>query len=188
MNDTLKTIKQRYSCRSFVNGKMPDDASLNAIAQAAIEAPSGVNRQHWHISMVKNSTLISQMEAEGMLLLSSMPDKSLYQRIMGRGGKLFYNAPCMAVIAIKEASPKGAELIDLGIVAQNIVLAASSLGIANVHCGLAAFCFAGEKAAEFKEKLQFPQGYEFGIAVLLGYATAPSAPHLPDKNKVSFVE
>lgn len=30
--------------------------------------------------------------------LSKQEDKSAYERMMGRGGKVFYNAPCMFVI------------------------------------------------------------------------------------------
>lgn len=97
------------------------------------------------------------------------------------------NAPCMIVIAIKEAFPKGAELIDCGILAQNIVLAATSLGIANLHCGFVGLVFAGSKGAEFKKRLQFPEGYECGMGVLLGYAAATVPPHTPDQSKITVI-
>lgn len=187
MNETLKTISQRYSCRSFLD-KMPSDAELTAIANAGLQAPSGMNRQHWQLIVVKNKDIISEMEAEGLRALSEFPDKALYQRIMSRGGKLFYNAPCLIMLAVKEAFPKGAELIDLGIAAQNIALAATSLGVDNVHCGFAAFCFAGGKAETFKRKLRFPEGYEVGLAVLLGYGNERGTPHAPNPKKVTVVE
>ena len=187
MNDTLKTIAKRYSCRSFTD-RAVSDADLLAIAEAGLQAPSGMNRQLWQLIVVKNKALLAEMEAEGMRILSEFPDKSIYNRIMGRGGKLFYNAPRMIVIAVKEASPKGAELIDLGIIAQNISLSATSLGIDNCHLGLVAFSFAGGRADEFKEKLSFPKGYSVGLAVLLGYAKTPSAPHAPNADKITVIE
>lgn len=186
MNHTLDTIAKRYSCRSFKD-KMPEDKDLFAITQAAIQAPSGINRQHWQVILVKDRELINDMEHEGMSLLAAMEDSTMHERIMSRGGMLFYNAPCMIVIAIKEAYPKGAELIDLGIIAENIVLAATSLGIANIHCGFIAFAFAGNKAAEFKERLKFPEGYECGTSILLGYAEKETAPHVPDKSKITVI-
>lgn len=185
-NDVLKAISKRYSCRAFTD-KVVSDNDLQLIADAAIQAPSGMNRQHWQIIIIKNKTLLSEMEAEGMRVMSEMPDKTMFERIISRGGKLFYNAPCMAFIAVKK-SQKGAELIDLGIVAQNISLAATSLSIANCHCGLIAFCFAGDKAEEFKNKLRFPEGYECGLGVLLGYAVEQGKPHIPDKSKITFIE
>lgn len=187
MNDTLSTIATRYSCRDYSH-RTVTDAVLNTIAQAAIQAPSGMNRQNWHIIVVKNQELLAQMEGEGLHILSTLEDKSLYERIMSRGGKLFYNAPCMILIAVKQAYPPGAETMDCGIVAQNVVLAATSLGVDNVHCGFTGLAFAGSRAAEFKEKLKFPECYECGIGVLLGYANQPVPPHTPDQGKITIIE
>ena len=55
MNDTLKTITKRYSCRSFTD-KMPSNDDLAAITNAGLFAPSGMNRQNWQIIVVKNKT------------------------------------------------------------------------------------------------------------------------------------
>ncbi|MCL2150266.1 MAG: nitroreductase [Dehalococcoidia bacterium] len=187
MNDTIKTIAERFSCRSFTD-QVPEDKYLTTIAQAAIQAPSGMNRQYWQVIVVKNKKLMADLDSEGMAILSHLEDKTMYERIMKRGGKLFYNAPCMMVIVIKEASPKGAELIDCGILAQNISLAATSLGIANLHCGLVALAFVGNRANEFKERLQFPMGYEFGLGVLLGYAEKAASPHAPNPDKITYIE
>jgi nitroreductase len=187
MNETLRNIAERFSCRDY-SDKVPTSEQLNLIAQAAIQAPSGMNRQLWQVIVVKNRDLMSEMEAEGMKTLSSMPDQTMYQRIMERGGKLFYHAPCMIVLAIKEGYPKGAELVDCGILAQNTVLAATSLGINTVHCGFIQLAFAGEKASYFKEKLKFPEGYECGMAVLLGYANTSVSPHMPDQEKITVIE
>ena len=186
MNDVLKAIAQRFSCRNFT-GQIPKEEDLAAIAQAAIQSPSGMNRQGWQVIIVKDKCLLDEMEAEGMRVLSSFSDPSIYQRIMDRGGKLFYNAPCMIVLAVKEADPKGAEQFDCGITAQNIVLAAESLGLASLHCGLAVLAFAASKADEFKRRLKFPEGYECGIGVLLGYAKSKAAPHTPNQDKITVI-
>ncbi|MDD4688909.1 MAG: nitroreductase family protein [Eubacteriales bacterium] len=187
MNDTLKTISERFSCRNFTD-QVPEKKYLEAIAQAAIQAPSGMNRQCWHVIVVNNRDLISEMDKEGINILSLMEDRSMYERIMKRGGNLFYNAPCMILIALKEAYPKGAELIDCGILAQNISLAATSLGIANLHCGFVGLAFAGNRANEFKEKLKFPDEYECGMGVLLGYTENAMPPHVPNQNKITYIE
>jgi len=186
--DTLKAIHTRYSCRAF-SDRMPSDEALDAIAKAAAASPSGVNRQLWRIVAVKNRVLINELEAEGMRNMGANPESAVYQRIMARGGKLYYNAPCMIVVPIAKAEPAGAELFDCGIVSQNIALAATSLGLDSLICGLAAFSFAGDKGAEFKERLGFPEGYEIGIAVLLGYAeNAGGTPHELDLSKISWID
>ncbi len=184
MNETLRIIANRYSCRDYMPTPVPDDI-LSAIALAAIEAPSAVNAQPWHIIMVRDKELIADLDDEGMARLSSSSDKTSYNRIKERGGKLFYGAPCMAVIAI-DGSRHGAPL-DCGIVCQNITLAAASLGIASVICGLAGLPFTGPNGCEFERRLGFPEGYKFGCAVLLGYAKTPKAPHEPDYRKISYI-
>ena len=190
MNDTLKTIAKRYSCRNY-SDKAINDADLQAIADAGIQAPSARNVQGWHIAVVKNEALIAEIEAEGMRIISEMPDKSTYERIMGRGGKLFYNAQAVAFIAVNGAAAPNYEkyaAVDLGIVAQNISLAATSLGIDNCHCGMVAYCFAGGKAEEFKRKLKFPDGYECNYGVLLGYGNGQGTPHALNADKTTFIE
>lgn len=186
MNETLQIIRDRYSCRSFKE-ELPSSEQLQAIAQAAIESPSGMNRQGWQIIVVKNKALISEMDLEGRNNLKKM-NEEMFNHVMRRTGTLFYNAPCMFLAAIKTAYPAGAELIDLGIAAQNIVIAASSLGLASLHCGFAGLAFAGERAEEFKSRLKFFSGYEYGTSVLIGHAKEKTSPHTPDSNKITIIE
>lgn len=186
--DTISAIHSRYSCRAF-SAEMPSDEQLSAIAGAAVASPSGMNRQLWRVIVVKNRDLIADLEAEGMKNLAAAADKTTFERIMSRGGRLFYGAPCMIVVPVKQAVPAGAELFDCGIVAQNIALSAAALGVDSLICGLAAFCFAGDKRDEFKRRLGFPEGFEIGIAVLLGQAAAPGEkPHEPDFAKITVID
>lgn len=186
MNETLKVIAERYTCRDYKT-EMPPDEILQAIAKAAIQAPSGMNRQAWRVIVVKDRDLIREMESEGMNYLAGMEDKSSYNRIMDRGGRLFYGAPCMIVVPIDPAQ-YGPALIDCGILCQNIALAATSLGVASTMCGFTGMAFAnGLRAEEFSKRLQFPEGYAFGCSVLLGYANTTKSPHVPDESKILFI-
>ena len=185
-SDTIKAIHARYSCRGFTD-KMPSDEDLKTLTEAAIAAPSGMNRQLWRIIVVKNKELISDMEAEGLKNLKASPE--LYSHIMSRSGNLFYNAPCIVVIPIGKTEPPGAELFDCGIIAENIALAATSIGVDNLICGITAFCFAGDRNDEFKRRLGFPDGFEIGIGVLLGHASEVGGkPHELDYGKICFIE
>lgn len=184
MNDVLKTIAKRYSCRAF-NGVMPDDETLQAIAKAAVAAPSGTNRQPWRVIISKDTALIKEIDDEGMSILKANPDQSAYERMMGRGGKMLYNAPCMMVVVIE---PDDRAVMDCGIVAENISLAATSLGVDNVICGMIGMPLSGPKGDDFKKRLCFPDGFVFGISILLGYAEKTAAPHEPDLGKIIFAK
>lgn len=185
MNETLKTIQQRYSCRSYKD-QMPEAEKLDAIAAAAVQSPSGMNVQPWQIILVKDRQLMAEFESEAMKLLASMKDKSSYERIMSRGGKCYYNAPCMFVVAVNPAASPYAG-VDTGIVVQNIALAAQSQGLGSVICAMVRIPLGGEKGAELEKRLQFPQGYEFGCAVLVGYEENKGTPHQPDLKKLTVI-
>lgn len=187
LNETLEVIAKRYSCRDY-KSEMPSDEMLEAIAEAAIQAPSAMNRQPWRIIVVKNKELMQELENEALNQLKNMEDKSAYNRIMNRGGKLFYNAPCMIIIPV-EQNKDNYPLIDCGIVCQNITIAASSLGLASVICGLTGVAFSDSaKAEKWAKRLGFPEGYMFGCSVLLGYANTSKDPHEPDKSKIIVVD
>lgn len=182
MNETLKTIRNRYSCRSFT-GEAVSEKELEAIAMAGIQSPSAMNYQPWEIIVVKDKVLIDEMDVATMDMISKREeDKEMYERMMSRGGKIFYNTPCMIVVARKPGTD-----LDCGIVTENIALAASSLGLGNVICGLACLPFMTEKGEEFKAKI-IPEGYEFGIAVLVGHAAdSEGKPHQVDMTKIKYV-
>lgn len=180
-NDVLKAIAERYSCRAFTD-RMPSDEQLSAIADAAVMAPSGVNAQPWKVVVVKDRQLMQEFEQAGMASVAAMDNKAMYERIMSRGEKIYYNAPCMFMIPIKD----GGEM-DCGILCENIALAAQSLGLGSLICGMAAIPLNGEKGEDFKARMGFEDGYKFGIAVLVGYPEGTGTPHEPDRSKISYV-
>jgi nitroreductase len=191
--NTIETIHARYSCRAFTF-QMPSNEDLETIAKAAIASPSALNSQLWRVIVVKNKELLAELESEGMKNISALPDKGTYERLKSRGGTLYYNAPCQIILPIATgecaeiATGKWAE-IDCGIIALNIALAATTLGINSLICGLAQHSFTGDKGEYFKERLGFPKGYELGLSVLLGYAENPNGePHELDYNKISIIE
>jgi len=181
MNETLRTIAARYSCRSY-ESRAPEKEKLEAIALAAVQSPSGMNGQPWQIVVITDKALIDEMDAESMRSLAESGDKAAYNRFMERGGKIFYNAPCMFLILKKPGSD-----LDCGIVSENIALAAASLGLGNVICGMAGVPLTGAKGEIYRKKIGFPDGWEFGMSVLVGYAKEARAPHAPDMSKIRYI-
>jgi nitroreductase len=109
--------------------------------------------------------------------------------MMERGGTLFYDAS--AIIFVAKAPNDGAFSPDLdcGIVTANLILAARALGVDSVVCGFAGVLFEGAGASELRRQLQFPEGFDFSIAVLLGYNSGePKAPHTPDLSKIIEID
>ena len=184
MNETLKTIMERHSCRDFTDTPLTD-VQIKTIAEAATASPSARNRQPWHVIIVTDKALIDELDAEAMNILAAAEDKSAYERFKSRGGKMFYNAPSMMMVA-SDGSEWAA--MDCGILSQNVALAAHSLGLGSVICGMARIPLAGPRGDEWKKRLRFPDGYGFGIAVSVGTAKSGKTPHELDMGKVTFIQ
>ena len=184
MNETLRTIAERYSCRDFLDTPLTCD-QIDAIVNAALAAPSAMNRQPWHIIAVTDKALIDEMDTESMSILAADEDKSGYERIISRGGKVFYNAPSMIMVA---SDGSDYSLMDCGILSQNVALAAHSLGLGSVICGMAGIPLNGPRGDEYKKRMRFPEGYGFGIAILVGMVKSGKAPHELNRNKVTYVK
>ncbi|MCL2572771.1 MAG: nitroreductase family protein [Defluviitaleaceae bacterium] len=181
-NETMKAILDRYSCRDFT-GEPITKEQAGALAKAALAAPSAMNLQPWHIIVITDKALIDEYDAHAMAILKDQSGDA-YKRMMDRGGKLFYNAPCLVVIA-KDATDYAT--LDCGIATQNVALAAHSLGLASVICGMARIPLAGPKAEEWTKRLQIPDGYNFGMSVCVGIANTGKAPHELDNAKVTYI-
>jgi nitroreductase len=183
MNETLKTIAERYSCRDFYDTPLTDE-QVKALVEAALASPSAMNRQPWHVIMITDKALIDELDAEAMNVLAAAEDKSGYERIKSRGGKVYYNAPCM-VLAASDGSSFGS--MDCGILSENVALAAHSLGLGSVICGMANIPLNGPRGDEYKKRVKIPDGYGFGIAILVGKAKSTKEPHELDKAKVTYI-
>ena len=183
MNETLKTIMGRNSCRDF-KGAPLTDGQIKTVVDAALAAPSAMNMQPWRLVVVKDKALIEELDAEGMGILAASEDKAAYERAMGRGGKMFYNAPCL--IYVLSEGTKWASL-DCGILCQNITLAAQSIGLSSCIVGMAMIPLTGTHGNKFMERMAFPEGFTFAIGVLVGEPNVGKEPHELDYNKVTYV-
>jgi len=184
MNEVLTTIQNRFSCRGY-DGRPIEREKIEAMAKAGLQAPSAMNLQPWEIIVITDKALIDEMDDAAMDTLAANRDKISYDRIMGRGGKIFYNAPCMFIV-MKDTSAKWAD-VDCGIVTQNISLAATSMGLDNVIVAMAAIPFNSPKGDDFKKRVGWPDGFEFGMGICVGYGNTTKEPHEINPDKVKYL-
>ena len=183
MNEVLKAIAERNSCRDFAATPLTDE-QVKAISGAALAAPSARNIMPWHIIIITDKKLIDELDEEGMGLLAADEDKTVYDRMMSRGGKLLYNAPCLVIVTSDGSAYAG---IDSGILCQTVTLAAQSLGLATCIVGMAGVPLNGPRGGEFTKRLKFPDGHKFTIGVLIGAANSGKEPHEPDTGKITYI-
>ena len=184
-SETIEVIARRYACRAYQDTPVPTEI-LQAVAEAGVRAPSAVNRQPWRLVVITDKSVLDQIGRVGLENLKSK-DAAAYDRIIGRGGVLLYNAPAMIIVATEPPTGPFPVSLDAGIVASHLVLAATSLGVDSCVVALPGMAFTGDDGAELRQTC-LPEGYDFGIAVLLGYAAAPGGqPHQPDLAKISYI-
>lgn len=181
-NSTIDAIFTRRSVRAYTAQKL-DDLVVDLLARAALSAPSANNAQPVSVIVVRNAALIQEMEKAIAAFFEKKGETGIVERIKSRKGKIFYDAPVSYFLAVKNNSA-----VDVGIMAENIAIAAQSLGLGNIHLGLPNVIFNDpETASYWKNKLGFPPGYEFGLAVAVGYAADTGKPHEIDLNKISRI-
>ena len=176
-NETIATIMERRSIRKY----KPETVSretLDKIMECGINAPNGQNKQSWEVRVVDNPEVMAEINA---VIAEAYGEKA--EMAVG----CFRNAPVMVFIARDLAYDFSA--YDCGLLAENIMLSAQSLGVGSICLGSPVRIINDNEAcASVLERLGFSEGYEFCLCVGLGYADeAPEAkPRM--KEKVKFVE
>ena len=181
----LHAIRQRRSVRAYRNEPLTDE-QVQALIDAGLAAPSAMNQQPWHIIVLKNTDIRDEWERDIVQCFVDMGDPATIERIRSRNNKIFYDAPVIIVVARQgeDAGP----LLDVGILVENVAIAAKSIGLDSVILGMPQAAFTGPVAQKWKEKLRFPEGYHFGIAIAVGHSVQDGTPHQPDTSKVTIIE
>ena len=186
MNETLEVIKKRRSIRKY-GPKQVGDKELEAIMEAAIYAPSAMNQQKWHFTVIQNRAKLDKMVKTIRENLLKSPVEFFRERAKNPEFNVFYQAPTVVIITADEK----AIFVDFdcGAAAENIALAATSLGIDSCIIGMSGALFESENADKIKQELGIPEGYKFVISIALGYRDMDSPPApLKKKENVSYIK
>jgi len=172
----IETIMTRRSVRKYKAEPVKRE-QMEQIVKCGINAPNGMNRQDWEVRVIDNPEFINgTTEAWKKTLpadrLEKMTDKNMYR-----------NAPTVVFIAC----PKGGDL-NCGLLGENMILAAWSMGIGSCCLGGPIQFFRSEAGAEYLKKLEFSEGYELLYAIAFGYPDETPDAKPRDESKVKFLE
>lgn len=187
MNEVLRAIAERSSIRAYTDEKLTE-AEIKTLVTAGLQAPTARNLQEVHISVVNgNHPVLAEIEAEKRRkILGSDAEESVKEAIRNNPNNFYYNAPTVLVLSVDKSFHWG--MLDAGIAAENISLAAQSLGLGSLIIGIIDSAMSGEKKEHFADVLRFPEGYEFAICVAVGHRNTEKEPHEFDFNKsVTFL-
>ncbi len=156
MNETLKVLESRRSCRKFTN-QMVKKEDLETVIRAGTFAPSGMNKQPSIIIAVTDKETRDQISEEN-------------RKIGGwdAGFDPFYGAPViLIVLADKSVSPN--YIYDGSLVMGNLMNAAESLGLGSIWIHRAKQEFESPFGKKLLDRLGIKGDFEGIGHVALGY-------------------
>ena len=172
MNETLKVLETRRSCRNF-KLDMVKDEDLKAIIKAGTYAATGMGKQSPLIIAVTSGELRDEISEENRKIGG-----------WGEGFDPFYGAPVILIVLANKDVPT--HVYDGSLVMGNLMNAAESLGIASIWIHRAKEEFESEFGKNLLAKLGIEGDYEGIGHCALGYAAEPSKDPAPRKNNYVY--
>lgn len=129
--DLKEGILSRRSVRSYTERVVPQETVRDLIVLGT-HAPTGSNMQPWGFVVVEDKEFMKRWSDRTKETALAQMDKNeflvQYRAVMqNKDFNIFYNAPCLVLIYGNSASPN--HVFDCSMAAQNIMLAAHSLGL-----------------------------------------------------------
>lgn len=168
MNETLKVLETRRSCRNF-KADMIKEEELKAILRAGTYAATGMGRQSPIIIAVTDKETRDAI-SDANRMVAGMPE----------GTDPFYGAPVILIVLANKAVVT--HVYDGALVMGNLMNAAESLGVASIWIHRAKEEFESDFGKGILKKLGIEGEYEGIGHCALGYAAAPPKEAAPRKD------
>ena len=178
LNETMKSILARRSYKRF-DGRPIEDEVLETIVEAGLYAPTGMNRQPWHFTVIKSPEMLEKFGAARKAL--PLPP-GIPAHVAAAMGDPMRNAPVMILVSAREG---GTSLEDCCLAMENMFIAAASLGV-----------MSGWDHATVKDLLHYdpklkaeliPEGYTVYAAAFFGYPGPEVKDRGPRKGTVAYL-
>lgn len=179
-NQVIAAIMSRRSIRHYKPEPVPREL-MNRIVECGINAPSGMNRQPWEIRVVDNSAMLDTISKLQLQMLDSTRRAQMESQPGFRN--IFRNAPTVAFIAC----PADGGQLDCGMLCQNMMIAAQSLGIGSCCLGGPIRFLKTDEARFFVEQLGFSPEYQLLLAIGFGYPDEAPEAKPRDASKARYV-
>ena len=171
--ELMEAIYKRRSVR-FYTEETVDKATIEKLIEAGIQAPSAMNVQPWAFGVIQDKALMQKIsdETKAYLLasISEKPYLECYRQLFSNPEfNIFYHAPVLLTILAKPEGPFPA--CDCNLAAQNVMLAAHSIGLGSCWIGFAQMSL---NRPELKEQLGIPKEYTIAAPLVIGHPAKTS--------------
>lgn len=153
MNETIKNLIDRKSCRSYQDKHIPREL-LEEIIAAGLNAPSGMNKQTPRFVVISNDNVVKKLSR-------------LNAAVAGMSSDPFYGAKDVIVVLAKK---EGTYIYDGSLAMGNLMNAAFSIGIDSRWIHRAKEVFESEDGKTFLQEWGVTDDVEGIGFCILGYA------------------
>ena len=178
----VEAIEARRSIRAYKDASVERE-KLQLLAECGVKAPSAMNRQEWEVRIVDSKEWIDTCTADYLKAVEGT-DKAKYM-LTPTFKNIFRNAPAVIFVGAPDGVFAGE---NVGCLAQNIMLAATELGLGTCFLGSVQMMFAEPAMAKYVESLGFSDGYRLRYALAVGYPDETPDAKPRDLTKIKFVE
>lgn len=177
-NPVIEAIMSRRSIRKYKDTPVERE-KLQLIAECGVNAPNGMNAQRWEVRIVDNAESIAAISEE-----YKKANPQLLERDPGFKN-MFRNAPAVICVAV----PAGDDGVNAGLLGENIMLAAHSIGLGTVCLGgPVRFLKDSEAGRAFIARLGFGEDYSLLYMIGVGYPDEAPDAKPRDLSKIRFVD
>ena len=178
LNPVLSNIMARRSIRKYLD-KPVEHEKLEVIVRAGINAPSGMNRQPWIIRVVEDQKLIADVTE---VYKRNNPEQVKRDKDFKN---MFRNAPNLICVC----TPTEGGALDAGLLGENMMLAAQSMGLGTCCLGgPVRFLNSNAEAKFFLDRLDIPEGYKLNYILAIGYPDEQPDAKPRDASKVKYIK
>jgi nitroreductase len=173
-------LKNRRSIRNYQDKKISSEV-LQEILNDTCQAPSAMNRQPWEFIVIQDQKLMERISDESKSNLlreienDSDSERKKYEKMLRERSNVFYNAPCLVIIAGKNESEFFQR--DCALAAAYFMFAATARNLGTCWIGF------GEKISDpgLKKEIGLPEDREIGATLIVGYSqeTPVASPRQP---------
>lgn len=178
----IEAIEARRSVRSYKDTPVEHE-KLELLAKCGVLAPSAMNRQEWEVRIVENKAWIDGATATYLKAVEGT-GKADYM-LTPTFKNIFRNAAAVIFVGAPDGVFSGE---NVGCMAQNIMLAATELGLGTCFLGSVQMIFAEPAMTEHLQLLGFSDGYKLRYALAVGYPDESPEAKPRDMSKIKFVE
>lgn len=180
MNETIRTIKNRRSCRAYKNEQV-SRGLVNEILESALCGPSGMNKQGCLFTAVQDQQILTDLAKALRAAFKEIGEP----RGNNEDYSFFYNAPTLIIVTADKDYPYF--YTDGSTALENIFLAATSLDLGSCWINQLKDTCNNPKVRKILDRCNIPSNHGVIGCASIGYASKESVKPKRVENRAQII-